>query len=39
MLAPGMNRASAAGLMMEGAGSTLVDADVTVSVVARLIPP
>jgi hypothetical protein len=43
MLAPGLKRASAAGLMSEGAGSGLVDggvedAGVTVSVVVRLTP-
>jgi hypothetical protein len=45
MLAPGLKRASAAGLTSEGAGSGLVDgggvedAGVTVSVVVRLTPP
>lgn len=45
MLAPGLKRASAAGLTSEGAGSGLVDgggvedAGVTVSVVVRLVPP
>jgi hypothetical protein len=41
MLVPGLKRASAAGLMSEGAGSglVLVDAGVTVSVVVRLTPP
>jgi hypothetical protein len=44
MLVPGLKRASAAGLMSEGAGSGLVDgggvegAGVTVSVVVRLTP-
>ena len=44
MLAPGLKRASAAGLMSDGAGSGLVDgggvvdAGVTVSVVVRLTP-
>ena len=44
MLAPGLKRASAAGLMSEGAGSGsedggLEDAGVTVNVVVRLVPP
>jgi hypothetical protein len=43
MLAPGLNRASDAGLMSDGAGNGLVDggtedAGVTVSVVVRLTP-
>jgi len=43
MLAPGLKRASAAGLMSEGAGSGsddggVEDAGVTVSVVVRLTP-
>jgi len=39
MLVPGLKRASAAGLRSEGAGSVVVDAGVTVSVVVRLTPP
>jgi hypothetical protein len=40
MLVPGLKRASAAGVMSEGAGSgpLVVDAGVTVSVVVRLTP-
>jgi hypothetical protein len=39
MLVPGRKRASAAGLMSDGAGNGVVDAGVTVSVVVRLTPP
>ena len=39
IVVPGLKRASDAGLISDGAGSGLVDAGVTVSVVVRLTPP